>query len=57
MTLKIDSNYKKYSEQKEWHTWFAWFPIRVSNDEVIWLQAVERKRQNVFGDWEYKKLS
>jgi len=47
---------KKYDEHAElwdmqfkycnWHDWFAWFPVRISEDEIAWLETVERK-----ADW------
>ena len=29
-------------ENKEWHRWFAWFPVFVGRDRY-WLQTVERR--------------
>ncbi|MDR5008266.1 hypothetical protein RGK87_04490 [Agrobacterium fabacearum] len=26
-----------------WHRWFAWFPVRVSSGECVWLEYVERR--------------
>jgi hypothetical protein len=28
---------------EEWHSWFAWHPVRISNTQLIWLEIVERK--------------
>lgn len=40
----------------EWHTWFAWYPLRISDYEVIWLENLQRRKSWRNGDWEYKKL-
>lgn len=29
-----------------WHDWFAWRPVRINENEVAWLETVERK-----ADW------
>lgn len=26
-----------------WHRWFAWRPVRVENNDLLWLQWVEKK--------------
>jgi len=28
---------------KNWHPIFAWFPIRLRDGDVVWLQTVERR--------------
>lgn len=28
--------------KKEWHDWFAWFPVRISDYEKVWLCKVRR---------------
>ncbi len=51
---------------KMWHTWFAWYPIRVpskgkmSGMHMVWLEKVKRKgycfqiREDKYWAWEYK---
>lgn len=34
--------YKDPVTEKDWHTWFAWRPIRVG-DTKVWLETVYRK--------------
>lgn len=38
---------KKKDTVKDWHKWFAWFPVLVFNDSNIkkyaWLQMIQRK--------------
>lgn len=43
MRFKFESKWSKTQRQKQWHDWFAWHPIRI-NDEIVWLETVERKR-------------
>jgi hypothetical protein len=45
---------------KEWHKWFAWYPviIRIENDHNIkaWMQYVERKTEYFWPtEWEYRE--
>jgi hypothetical protein len=28
----------------EWHDWFAWFPVHVGQNDVRWLEWVQRKK-------------
>lgn len=28
----------------EWHDWFAWLPVHVAQNDVRWLEWVERKK-------------
>jgi len=39
MKIKQFANYA-------WTKWFAWFPVRTTNDGVVWLEAVERKLES-----------
>lgn len=60
--MKIKLKKKVYIPRDNWHPWFAWFPVEVSNDELRWLETVERKGQrhesydDVWWSWEYKEL-
>lgn len=30
--------------KEEWHEWFAWYPVRLSQiNEIAWLEKIERK--------------
>lgn len=43
--IKIRSN---------WHSWFAWYPVKPKSHDCRWLETVERRAiYNYFG-WEYK---
>lgn len=28
---------------REWHDWFAWYPVRMGDNDCRWLETVERK--------------
>lgn len=28
---------------EKWHDWFAWYPVRVSDSKIAWLEVVERR--------------
>lgn len=30
---------------RQWHDWFAWFPVRVGSKDCRWLEGVQRRRQ------------
>ena len=34
---------EKEAAKKEWHTWFAWYPVKVGSYDCRWLEAVERR--------------
>ena len=56
MILKIKSAQRKQIEKqdrlRQWHLWFAWLPMRLSESKVVWLQNVYR-RKDWYGSFEY----
>jgi len=45
----------------KWHKYFAWYPVRVSNNTCIWLGYVERKAKYYsyfvgIEKWEYREI-
>lgn len=34
---------EKIAREKEWHLWFAWYPVRVGPHDCRWLEYVERR--------------
>ena len=34
---------EKRDARKEWHDWFAWYPVRIGSNHCRWLETVERK--------------
>jgi hypothetical protein len=57
MILNIRSNELQHREwerrTRQWHTKFLWFPMRVDDHRVVWLQKVWHKR-DYYGGWEYR---
>jgi hypothetical protein len=56
-------NYKHNSATKwknsfEWHRWFAWHPVSINGDEIVWLIWVERKREITWWEhwWNYRLI-
>jgi hypothetical protein len=57
---------KSYSEThqklKNWHEWFAWYPVKVADNDCRWLEKVQRKGTfcNYGIDstwfWDYKEI-
>lgn len=42
----------KYREELPWHRWFAWYPVKLDNeDKMIWLVTIERRRDIL---WYYR---
>ena len=46
MQLGKSRRQKKIEREREWHLHFAWWPVRVANDDRRWLEPVLRR-----GDW------
>ena len=62
MKIIIESYPKTLERQMKWHGWFAWHPIRMSNDCVVVFVFVERRRvveEDGHGlnqwSWEYRR--
>lgn len=33
----------KRDKYKEWHDWFAWYPVRIDENRLVWLEIVKRR--------------
>jgi hypothetical protein len=44
-----ESFYTKCLKRQEWHSWFAWYPIRIADYNCRWLETVERKFEYGYG--------
>lgn len=46
----------KYKDQREWHPYFAWWPM-VIDGEVIWLEYIETRLEwsNIVDKWDYRR--
>lgn len=36
----------------DWHPYFAWYPIRVGENDCRWLETIQRKRVPSWGGWD-----
>lgn len=44
------------ARKREWHRWFAWWPVRIGS-RVYWLETVLRRySDDCWLDWEYAPL-
>jgi hypothetical protein len=48
---------------RDWHRWFAWYPVHIGPNDCRWLETVERSGTFYSGiystwwDWEYRPIS
>lgn len=61
MKFKIESVRVKSERNKKWHTWFAWYPVRINENEIVWLESVRRRgilvdrtQDHPYWKWFYK---
>ena len=40
----------KKAAKKKWHSYFAWYPIKVGFEDCRWLETIERRSVHVFRD-------
>jgi len=55
-----DRRVKKILNQRDYHQWFAWYPVRLTSDteefgEIVWLETVNRRLEWVTIGWMPKK--
>lgn len=60
-TLK-EKSLNKWIKKKEWHRYFAWYPVEIGLFKKAWLETVERRKvcsEEYLGLcwWEYRVLS
>jgi hypothetical protein len=39
----IRSKQAKLQKYGQWHDWFAWYPVRIDESRIVWLETVKRK--------------
>lgn len=39
---------------KDWRPWFAWYPVRLPNADLVWLEVVERRSGGVLFETEFR---
>lgn len=50
---------KRYERLRNWHTWFAWYPVRIADGICVWWEYVERINTGPacldgWDEWEYR---
>jgi hypothetical protein len=48
MKFDCGSSTKKSDSRLTWHPWFAWYLVRISDNDCRWLETVDRR-----GNMEY----
>jgi len=53
---------QKVKREKQWHKWFAWFPVVDGNGNAFWLEHVERRLDPIavmidISSYEYRTIS
>lgn len=51
----------RFKRKLEWHTWFAWHPVKIAPGDCRWLETILRRRtlpENYLDDydWEYRAV-
>ena len=60
LTLISKAAEARYNRLAKWHRWFAWRPIRVAENDIRWLEWVDRRGvmlagwDQEFWDWSYR---
>ena len=44
--MKFNCGPTLWERRKEWHIWFAWYPVRVGLHEKRWLEFVYRRMRS-----------
>jgi hypothetical protein len=39
---RLHARFERFKAELEWHRWFAWYPVRLSDtQECVWLETIE----------------
>lgn len=68
MRWQSESIWAKIDRKKQWHKWFAWYPVRllapdehsnqyIDTEQKVWLEYVERRaRYHHVTYWEHRAI-
>ena len=45
---------EKYKRLTQWHDYFAWRPVRISDHDCRWLETIQRKGEVLWGEWDWE---
>lgn len=51
--MKSNENKIKLGQIIQWHSWFAWYPVRVCPTEMVWLERIDRRFPHAKIEWSY----
>lgn len=40
---RIAEHCERVSRLETWHRWFAWYPVRLENGDLVWFETVWRR--------------
>jgi len=43
MIYKSETQEAYENRLKEWHKWFAWYPVRISDTTKVWFEVIDRR--------------
>lgn len=48
--MKFNRKSKKLrrKELEQWHNWFAWYPVRINDTTLVWMERIQRTKHY---DW------
>lgn len=52
---------KKKKNLREWHNWFAWYPVKISEHRLVWMTKIQQRvisYEPMYGSpyWEYRLI-
>lgn len=53
-----DRLHARWKRIQQWHTWFAWRPVRLTDNRCVWLERVLRRYEPGYeiGYWVYEAI-
>ena len=53
--MRFDFTVTEGKDPDEWHKWFAWHPVKISDRQYAWLENVERRgRYTAKEAWDFE---
>ena len=39
------------TQERNWHEWFAWYPVKTDKNERVWLEKIVRRQKSRDKHW------
>lgn len=49
--------YDRIKQRRDWNLWFAWKPVQMSDEQMVWMENVYRRADDAYAKkpkWQYK---